>query len=167
MLVAVPGVKSVGANGHLNKRLPTTTDRAVGRRIRSLRHAAGMTLNDLGAAVGVSGVQFQRYETGVSRVAASRLLTICEALGVQLDTLIEEAVPPRVAHSSNAHGRESIELARAFDAVVDPIHRRAIIALARAFADPQNQAGEVADATETETSQSAEPLHDTSGSKEK
>ena len=82
MLVAGPGANSNGAGGHATNRLPTTTDRAVGQRIRALRRAAGMTLSDLGEAVGVSGVQFQRYETGASRVAASRLLAICDALDV-------------------------------------------------------------------------------------
>jgi transcriptional regulator with XRE-family HTH domain len=167
MLGADPGVKSDGAGGHGNNRLPTTTDRAVGQRIRSLRRAAGMTLSELGEAVGVSGVQFQRYETGASRVAASRLLAICEVLGVALDTLIEEAVPARAGLSSNAHGRECVELARAFDAVVDPTHRRAIIALARAFAGAQGQASETQKSAEAETSHLAVPLHDTSGNKQK
>ena len=157
-------MKSDGAGGHLNNRLPTTTDRAVGQRIRSLRRAAGMTLSDLGEAVGVSGVQFQRYETGASRLAASRLLAICDALGVSIDTQIEEAVPARAGGSANAHGRECIELARAFSAVVDPTHRRAIIALARAFAAPPEQAGEAA---KTEPSHSVEPLHDVNETNDK
>jgi transcriptional regulator with XRE-family HTH domain len=95
MHIARPGAKSVTAGGHVNNRLPTKTDQAVGWRIRSLRRTAGMTLRDLGEVVGVSGVQFQRYETGASRVAASRLLAICDALGVQVDTLIDEAVPDK------------------------------------------------------------------------
>jgi transcriptional regulator with XRE-family HTH domain len=133
----MPGVRSAGAATHVNNRLPTTTDQAVGRRIRSLRRAAGMTLRDLGGAVGVSAVQFQRYETGASRVAASRLVAICDALGVQVDTLIDEAVPPRSGHMSSDRRAECAELARAFNAVADPTHRRAIIALARAFAASQ------------------------------
>jgi transcriptional regulator with XRE-family HTH domain len=137
MHLATPGAKSVGVGAHPNNRLPTTTDHAVGRRIRSLRRAAGMTLRDLGEAVGVSGVQFQRYETGASRVAASRLLAICDALGVQVDTLIDEAVPDKEGQRSHARRNECAELARAFNAVADPTHRRAIIALARAFAGRQ------------------------------
>jgi len=167
MLDAEPAVKSDGAGGHLNNRLPTTTDRAVGQRIRSLRRAAGMTLSDLGEAVGVSGVQFQRYETGASRLAASRLLAICDALGVPIDTLIEEAVPARAGGSSKAHARECIELARAFNAVVDPTHRRAIIALARAFAAPPDQAREAAVPEDAETSHPAEPFYDVNKNNEK
>jgi len=167
MLVAVPGMKSDGVGGQGNNRLPTTTDRAVGQRIRTLRRAAGMTLSDLGEAVGVSGVQFQRYETGASRVAASRLLAICDALGVQLDTLIEEAVPGRARHPSNARRHECMELARAFNAVADPTHRRAIIALARAFAGSQDQANGTWESGKTETSHPAERVHDTNENNEK
>jgi transcriptional regulator with XRE-family HTH domain len=167
MVVAVPRAKAVSAGGHGNNRLPTTTDRAVGQRIRALRRAAGMTLSDLGEAVAVSGVQFQRYETGASRLPASRLLAICDALGVPIDALIEEAVPARAGASSNAHGRECIELARAFDAVIDPTHRRAIIALARAFAAPPDQASEAGVTADAETLHPAEPLHDVNENNEK
>ena len=168
MLDEEPDANVVGAGEHGNNRLATTTDRAVGKRIRTLRRAAGMTLSGIGEAVGVSGVQFQRYETGASRVAVSRLLAICDALGVQLDTLIEEAVPARAGHASKARRRECIELARAFDAIVDPTHRRAIIALARAFAESRGQAGEVAGSAEPESTTSllAEPLHDTNDNNE-
>ncbi len=169
MLDDEPDANAAGAGGHGNNRLATTTDRAVGKRIRALRRAAGMTLSSIGEAVGVSGVQFQRYETGASRVAVSRLLAICDALGVQPDTLIEEAVPARSGHTSNVRRRECIELARAFDAIVDPTHRRAIIALACAFAGAQDQASEVAGSAEPETSSSLpdEPLHDTNDNNEK
>jgi len=126
-----------------------------------------MTLSELGEVVGVSGVQFQRYETGASRVAVTRLLAICDALGVALDTLIEEAVPARVGHSSTARRRECRELARAFNAVADPAHRYAIIALARAFAGSRTPATEVGELAETEISHPAEPLHDVNRNDEK
>jgi len=142
MHIAMPGARPVSAAAHANNRLPTTTDHAVGKRIRSLRRAAGMTLRDLGKAVGVSGVQFQRYETGASRVAASRLLAICDALGVQVDTLIDEVVPAKAGHMSSDRRNECAELARAFNAVSHPTHRRAIIALARAFARSQGHSME-------------------------
>jgi len=130
----MPAAASARPRAHLNSRMPTTTDQTVGKRIRALRRAAGMTLQELGEAVGVSGVQFQRYETGTSRVAASRLLAICNALGVQVGALIDEAFPARPAQGVNARRGECMELARAFNAIVDPTRRQAVIALARAFA---------------------------------
>jgi transcriptional regulator with XRE-family HTH domain len=93
-----------------------------------------MTLKELGNAVGVSLVQFQRYETGVSRVAIGRLVAISEVLGVRVDRLIVE--PPFNATEPPAGRRrsEDIELARLFKTISDPRHRLAIIALARAIA---------------------------------
>jgi transcriptional regulator with XRE-family HTH domain len=118
----------------VNKRAPTATDHAVGVQIRLLRRAAGMTLKDLGGVVGVSCVQFQRYETGTSRVSASRLFAISDALGVQVDSLIADrsAHSPEPATRSQRH--EMAELTRVFASISDPRHRLAIIALAHSMA---------------------------------
>jgi transcriptional regulator with XRE-family HTH domain len=154
MLAAMPATRSTAAGTHVSTRMPTTTDQAFGRRIRALRRAAGLTLHDIGEAVGVSGVQFQRYETGASRIAASRLLAICNVLGVQISTLIDEALPAKPGQMADARHVECLELARAFNAIADPTHRRAVIALARTFAGWQEQpaAGAAAAAAGPETS---------------
>jgi len=141
MHLAMPAASSARPRAHVNSRMPTTTDQAVGKRIRALRRAAGMTLQELGEAVGVSGVQFQRYETGASRVAASRLLAICNVLGVQVGFLIDEAIPVRSGQGANARRSECLELVRAFNAIVDPTRRQAVLALARAFAGWQQHPG--------------------------
>jgi transcriptional regulator with XRE-family HTH domain len=118
----------------VNKRSPTATDKAVGTKIRALRRAAGMTLQEIGEAVGVSFVQFQRYETGASRMSASRLVAVSVALGVRLDCLIAEPGPAEAELISDRERSENEELARLFKAISDPKHRLAIIALARAIA---------------------------------
>jgi DNA-binding XRE family transcriptional regulator len=59
-------------------RAPTAADIAVGLRIRALRRAAGCTQKQLAHHLGVTNAQLHRYETGVSRVAASRL--VCPSL---------------------------------------------------------------------------------------
>jgi transcriptional regulator with XRE-family HTH domain len=141
----MPPSKLSGARQPANKRTPTGTDHAVGMQIRSLRRAAGMTLKDLGDAVGVSCVQFQRYETGASRVAASRLFAISDALGVRVDSLIVDPVATEGEPASRRRSSEHAELARAFKAISDPRHRLAIIALTRAIA-AREEKPEVADA---------------------
>jgi transcriptional regulator with XRE-family HTH domain len=138
-LVEMAPAASAGAPTRVNKRSPTTTDQAVGVKIRVLRRAAGMTLQDLGDAVGVSCVQFQRYETGASRISAGRLFAVSNALGVRIDSLIVEPVSAEAARMSPAQRRENAELARAFKAISDPRHRLAIIALARAIAAREEQ----------------------------
>jgi|LNFM01.1.fsa_nt_gb transcriptional regulator with XRE-family HTH domain len=120
----------------VNSRAPTAVDRAVGARIRRLRRANGLTLRGLGSAIGVSAVQFQRYETGASRVAASRLIAIADALGIPIETLLTtprdvlgEAVVERPRH-------DVAELVRIFGEIRDPAHRSAILAFVRAMAPP-------------------------------
>jgi transcriptional regulator with XRE-family HTH domain len=135
-----PG-KPIVAGVRVNKRSPTATDHTVGLHIRALRRAAGLTLKDLGEAVGVSCVQLQRYETGVSRIAASRLVAISEVLGVRVDSLIVEADPTEAEPMSRRNRNENAELSRVFKAISDPRHRLAIIALARAIAAREEQPG--------------------------
>lgn len=70
-------------------------DKRVGLRVRDLRIALGLTQADLGQALGVSFQQIQKYERGENRIAASKLLQICKALGVSIAVLFEgvEAEP--------------------------------------------------------------------------
>lgn len=51
---------------HSDKFSNNTPAQILGRKIRALRREAGLSLRELSAAVGVSLVQLQRYETGVS-----------------------------------------------------------------------------------------------------
>lgn len=55
-------------------------NREIGQRVRELRLRAGMTQQELGAAIGVSYVQIQKYEDGKNRIAVSTLIVICQAL---------------------------------------------------------------------------------------
>lgn len=57
------------------------TDREIGNRVRKLRRELGLTQQDLAGAVGVSYQQIQKYERGMNRVSASRLLVISSVLG--------------------------------------------------------------------------------------
>lgn len=56
------------------------TDVAIGGRIRARREARNITQAQLAAAAGVTFQQIQKYERGVNRVAAARLLQIARAL---------------------------------------------------------------------------------------
>jgi transcriptional regulator with XRE-family HTH domain len=94
-----------------------------------------MTLRELGDAVGVSFVQFQRYETGASRISTSRLVAISEALCVRIDSLVSETSPAEPEPMSGRQRNESGELVRLFKLVSDPRQRLAIIALVSAMAE--------------------------------
>ncbi|PSH60925.1 helix-turn-helix domain-containing protein [Phyllobacterium sophorae] len=55
-------------------------NKEIGERLRELRLRSGMTQQELGAAIGVSYVQIQKYENGKNRIAVSTLIVICQAL---------------------------------------------------------------------------------------
>ncbi|MDB5369953.1 MAG: transcriptional regulator [Roseomonas sp.] len=118
----------------MRTRGPTTSDSAVGKEIRQCRRSAGMTQKQIAAIIGVTGAQLHRYETGATRIAASRLIAIANALGVRPDSLLAAAssldgghrnmVPPNTSE-------EIIELIQMFGSITDPRHRSALVAVAR------------------------------------
>ena len=60
----------------------TSHDVEVGQRIRARRMAKGMSQTELGNLLGVTFQQVQKYEKGVNRVGAGRLVRVGEALDV-------------------------------------------------------------------------------------
>ena len=57
-------------------------DRQVGARILERRVALGLTQQQLGERIGVSGQQANKYERGIDRVSAGRLFDIARTLEV-------------------------------------------------------------------------------------
>ena len=60
----------------------TSHDIEVGQRIRARRMAKGMSQTELGNLLGVTFQQVQKYEKGVNRVGAGRLVRIAGSLDV-------------------------------------------------------------------------------------
>jgi transcriptional regulator with XRE-family HTH domain len=65
-----------------NTKSTTPQDVEVGQRIRARRMAKGMSQTELGAVLGVTFQQVQKYEKGVNRVGAGRLASVAAALEV-------------------------------------------------------------------------------------
>lgn len=61
----------------------------IGRRIRQLRNARGMTLDELAAAVDRAPSQLSMIETGKREPKLTLLQTIARALGTSIDALLE------------------------------------------------------------------------------
>jgi transcriptional regulator with XRE-family HTH domain len=57
-------------------------DEEVGANLRECRIRAGLSQTDLGAKVGVTFQQVQKYERGSNAIATARLPAICEALHI-------------------------------------------------------------------------------------
>lgn len=61
---------------------------AFGKRLRGARLAANITQDDLGAALGISFQQIQKYEKGVNRMDPMRMIQAAEILNVSMDRLL-------------------------------------------------------------------------------
>jgi transcriptional regulator with XRE-family HTH domain len=115
-------------------RITKITPQTIGHNIRFLRRAVGMSLRDMGEALGVSLVQFQRYETGASQISVVRLLAISTVLGVEIGSFFGEPVAPERDRLGGKRRQEDRELARLFATLSESSDRRTILHLARAAA---------------------------------
>jgi len=64
-------------------------DRKVGERIKRRRLELGMSQKALGAELGVSFQQIQKYENGSTRLLVARLLEIARVLGTSIPVLLD------------------------------------------------------------------------------
>lgn len=65
----------------------------LGQRMRHYRTAAGLTLDQLGAEVGIAGSQLSLMENGRREPRLSLLSAIAARLGIQLTDLLDESAP--------------------------------------------------------------------------
>jgi transcriptional regulator with XRE-family HTH domain len=80
---------------------PNPVDVHVGTRLRARRRELGMSQEDLGAAVGITFQQIQKYEKGANRVSASRLQQFSDIMKVPVASWFEHvpSANPRKALS--------------------------------------------------------------------
>ena len=57
-------------------------DFEIGKRLLALRQIRGLSQEELATQIGISFQQVQKYENGINRIAASRLLTFSRILDV-------------------------------------------------------------------------------------
>ncbi|ACL61094.1 helix-turn-helix domain-containing protein [Methylobacterium nodulans] len=111
-------------------KITTDVDRAVGARITTLRKAKGLSQTALGAAIGVTFQQVQKYEKGVNRVGASRLRESARVLDVPVAALFgteeSQAGDGEIFGLLTMAG--AVDLLRAYEAM-SPERRRALLTL--------------------------------------
>ena len=125
---------------------PHLVDQHVGSRVRLRRMLLGMSQERLGESMGLTFQQVQKYEKGVNRIGASRLLQISEILDVPVEFFFEEAPhvdgrrAPGVAEADSEkfileflNSREGLELNRAFAKISDPKVRKSVVNLVRSL----------------------------------
>ena len=96
------GFRPYRAKVHMKKKAPDPVDRLVGRNIRIFRKAKEPSQTNLGAALGITFQQIQKYENGTNRVGSGRLAAIAKVLNVPVDRFFQNRTTGVEAAASNA-----------------------------------------------------------------
>jgi transcriptional regulator with XRE-family HTH domain len=105
--------------------------------MRERRIMLGLTQQQMAELIGVTYQQAHKYEKGINRVSAGRLYRIARALGVQVSYFYEGAFNEGVPVPS-PNQRMLLELARNVLEIRDRTHQEAVVSLARALAENEN-----------------------------
>ena len=115
----------------------SAADIEVGRRIRARRIAQGMSQTELGSRLGVTFQQVQKYEKGINRVGAGRLVRVAEALDVPVAFFFagtdSDSVDTR-ALMGFLDSTYALRLLRAFSRVSEPNLQRSLVELVERIA---------------------------------
>jgi transcriptional regulator with XRE-family HTH domain len=140
MRVVQPGRKP--QDRHANQGIYNPVDIAIGMKVRERRTMLGMSQETLGAAIGLTFQQVQKYERGANRIGASRLYDIAQALDVApgyfFDGLSAEATSqspaklngakPQPIDTSDALTRKDLEIGKKYRLLGQPA-RQAVLNL--------------------------------------
>lgn len=121
-------------------------DVEVGARIRSRRRVLAMSQSKLGAALGLTFQQVQKYERGTNRVGASRLQNIANILNVPVSYFFDGNAEHVTAAALTSvldgqeltaflETREAQDLNVAFAKISSPAVRKRFVVLVKAIAD--------------------------------
>ena len=83
------------------KKAPNPIDKHVGSRVRMRRNMLAMSQEKLGAALGLTFQQVQKYENGTNRMGASRLQQMSDILQVPVEFFFEGAPNASAPHDSD------------------------------------------------------------------
>ena len=103
-------------------------DAAIGRRIRALRVAKGVSQSALAGRVGVAVQQIQKYEKGAIRIGVGRLIEIVAALRLPLNALLQQVEQASAACEDpvkQLSSGQAVRLAQAFAKLQPRCDRRA------------------------------------------
>ena len=122
-----------------DERAINVIDQTIGQRVRARRLELGMSQERLAEMLGVTFQQVQKYEKGVNRIAASRLLNIAAALELPPARFLEctsNSGSGRLSQQIILSTYEGAQLAGLFATIKSVKVRRRILKLVRALAEP-------------------------------
>lgn len=134
---------------------PNPVDIHVGSRVRLRRTLLGMSQKKLGAAVGLTFQQIQKYERGANRIGSSRLYQFAQVLDVPVSFFFDD-MPEEISRSQPGASlgsaenfqqdqfarRETLELVRAYYKIRNPAVRKRVFELTKAVAGVSPGTGE-------------------------
>ena len=109
------------------------TDKHIGRRIRERRVAKGLSQVALSERLGITFQQVQKSESGANRVGGSRLWDLSKALGVPVSYFFDGLDEDDPSSEEPPLSRQSLELARAINAIPEGEIKEQVIRLVKAF----------------------------------
>lgn len=135
-------MKSSQGSGSTDRRKRSRMlDAEVGQSIRLHRKNAKMTLQGLADKLGIAYQQVQKYETGVNRVGAGRLMEIAEVLNIPVssffDTTQGKSDEPASAGTDPEMALQGRQLLVAFMRIKDPQKRRSLLAHVRSLIETE------------------------------
>ncbi|MEQ1649699.1 MAG: helix-turn-helix transcriptional regulator [Hyphomicrobiaceae bacterium] len=116
-----------------SKRLPADLDYDIGRRMRERREQIGLTLDTVATRLNLTTHQIRKYEMGLNRVGAARLLEVATILDCPVMWFLTgKAVPSATALGVRA------------PSYADPTFGKHLAELVQSFAELPNAAGRLA-----------------------
>src|SRR5256885_14869264 len=117
------------------KRRATAEDIAIGVKLRALRLDRGLSQGDLGRVVGVTFQQLQKYEKGVNRISAGRLVRIAAALAVPVTAFYDAAAgEKRAERFGYLRSAGAVRLVRAYLSIGERLPNHELVTLATTLA---------------------------------
>ncbi|HEY1711044.1 MAG TPA: helix-turn-helix transcriptional regulator [Rhizomicrobium sp.] len=130
------------------KKQASEIDAYVGRRVRLRRMLIDMSQEKLGALLGLTFQQVQKYEKGVNRIGAGRLFEMSKMLGVKIDYFYEGVDEEKLPVSSRSSEKrdeppvmefvssgEGMQLSLAYMRIKDTKLRKRVLELVKEIAD--------------------------------
>jgi transcriptional regulator with XRE-family HTH domain len=109
-------------------RAANAEDVSIGKRIRQRRNEQRVSQAELGDQLGVSFQQIQKYEKGVNRVGAARLVQVAKALDCEVGFFLASSDRPKASSVLDDFmtSRDGLLIAQAFGRIADEHIRHTI-----------------------------------------
>lgn len=124
---------------------PSPADEEVGRRIRFHRRAKKVGKLHLAQQLGISPQQLQKYESGINRITAGKLVEIANVLDIEMSDFFDRPSDSAPSNDNRLHPQqfdfthEALLMSVAFMQIADPNLRRRLLELVQSVGESDGQ----------------------------